>query len=457
MDSAASDPVHNGSIEIKLEPSFQSDSTDFQPLNGGLAVGASGDAVVSEINKWPGWPGHNAFRIVMPVMKVGCLIGRKGELIRRMCDETGARIRILEGVIGTNDRIVLISAKEEPEVEFSPAMNGVLQVFKRIIGISDGEPDSEETVSQTFCSLRLLMASSQAISLIGKGGAIIKFIQETSGASIRVLPGEDLPFYAVSDERVVESHGEPLRVLKALELIVKQLRKFLVDQSVIPLYERNLSSSTPFVVQDRVIDKIQSLGHVTSYTGISNDHNPPLKLDRLCYDRESNYDSHGQRSGLSLYGQDPALTVHHPPALARSVGAIVTQVTQTMQIPLSYAESIIGIGGANIAYIRRSSGAILTVQESRGLLDEITVEIKGSATQVQTAQQLIQDFIANHREPASHGYNSHDPAGYMSIGGSGAYSRSGPGASSYLPSTLPSQYYGSSGGMGGGGYGNYRY
>lgn len=84
---------------------------------------------------------------------------------------------------------VLISAKEEPEVEFSPAMNGVLQVFKRIIGISDGEPDSEETVSQTFCSLRLLMASSQAISLIGKGGAIIKFIQETSGASIRVLPG----------------------------------------------------------------------------------------------------------------------------------------------------------------------------------------------------------------------------------------------------------------------------
>lgn len=84
------------------------------------------------------------------------------------------------------------------------------------------------------------------------------------------------------------------------------------------------------MVQDRVIDKIQSLGHVTSYTGISNDHNPPLKLDRLCYDRESNYDSHGQRSGLSLYGQDPALTVHHPPALARSVGAIVTQVSYSL-------------------------------------------------------------------------------------------------------------------------------
>ena len=53
-----------------------------------------------------------------------------------------------------------------------------------------------------------------------------------------------------------------------------------------------------------------------------------------------------------------------------------------MQIPLEYAEDIIGIGGANIAYIRRTSGAILTVQESRGLPDEITVEIKGTSSQV---------------------------------------------------------------------------
>lgn len=60
-----------------------------------------------------------------------------------------------------------------------------------------------------------------------------------------------------------------------------------------------------------------------------------------------------------------------------------------MQIPLDYAEDIIGIQGATIAYIRRTSGAILTVQESIGLPEEITVEIKGTSSQVQTAQQLI--------------------------------------------------------------------
>ena len=61
-----------------------------------------------------------------------------------------------------------------------------------------------------------------------------------------------------------------------------------------------------------------------------------------------------------------------------------------MQIPLAFAEDIIGIGGGNIAYIRRTSGAVLTVQESGGSRDEITVEVKGSTAQVQTAQQLIQ-------------------------------------------------------------------
>lgn len=60
-----------------------------------------------------------------------------------------------------------------------------------------------------------------------------------------------------------------------------------------------------------------------------------------------------------------------------------------MQIPLSYAEDIIGIQGTNIEYIRRTSGAILTVQESR-VPDEIIVEIKGTSSEVQTAQQLIQ-------------------------------------------------------------------
>ncbi|KAF3777700.1 RNA-binding KH domain-containing protein PEPPER [Nymphaea thermarum] len=67
------------------------------------------------------------------------------------------------------------------------------------------------------------------------------------------------------------------------------------------------------------------------------------------------------------------------------------KVTQTMNIPLCYAEDIMGVARANIAYIRSISSAILTVQESRAMSDEITVEIKGGASYIQTAQTLIQD------------------------------------------------------------------
>lgn len=66
------------------------------------------------------------------------------------------------------------------------------------------------------------------------------------------------------------------------------------------------------------------------------------------------------------------------------------QITQHMQIPLSYADAIIGSAGANISYMRRTSGATITIQETRGVPGEMTVEILGGATQVQTAQQLIQ-------------------------------------------------------------------
>lgn len=71
------------------------------------------------------------------------------------------------------------------------------------------------------------------------------------------------------------------------------------------------------------------------------------------------------------------------------------KVTQNMQIPLSYADAVIGTSGSNISYIRRTSGASIAIQETRGVPDEMTVEITGSASQVQTAQQLVQVVSAD--------------------------------------------------------------
>ena len=58
--------------------------------------------------RWPGWPGESVFRILVPAQKVGSIIGRKGEFIKKMCEETKARIKILDGPPGTTERAVCI-------------------------------------------------------------------------------------------------------------------------------------------------------------------------------------------------------------------------------------------------------------------------------------------------------------------------------------------------------------
>ncbi|XVF19033.1 hypothetical protein REPUB_Repub11eG0075600 [Reevesia pubescens] len=305
-----------------------------------------------EVEKWPGWPGQCVFRLIVPVLKVGSIIGRKGELIKKMCEETRARIRILDAAVATPDRIVLISGKEEPDVPLSPAMDAAIRVFKRVSGLPDNDGDAK-AAGAAFCSIRLLVASSQAINLIGKQGSIIKSLQESTGASVRVLSGDEVPSYVAADERIVELQAEALKVLKALEAVVGHLRKFLVDHSVLHLFEKTHNTVVAQDLQAETRAEKSSL-LTASQSGIVIDLPVTSRRDSLFLERDTQLESRIPSSGLSFYGQDAALSsIHSTSGLVRSVVPFVTQIAQTMQIPFSYAEDIIGIGGANIAHIRR--------------------------------------------------------------------------------------------------------
>ncbi|KAK3136923.1 hypothetical protein QOZ80_5BG0445080 [Eleusine coracana subsp. coracana] len=81
------------------------------------------DNAVPDDMKWPGWPGESVFRILVPAQKVGAVIGRKGDFIKKMCEESKARIKVLEGPQGATERAVMISAKDEPDAELPPAVD----------------------------------------------------------------------------------------------------------------------------------------------------------------------------------------------------------------------------------------------------------------------------------------------------------------------------------------------
>nr|ACL54718.1 unknown [Zea mays] len=407
------------------------------PLVAEEADAAAMEEAAAVAKRWPGWPGDSVFRLVVPVLKVGSIIGRKGELIKRLVEETKARVRILEGPVGATERIVLVSGKEDPDLELPPAMDALMRVFKRVTGITDGAAEgTQAAATPDVCAARLLVPGAQAINLIGKQGATIKAIQESTSATIRVISVDEheRPFYVTDDERIVEIQGDTEKVLKALQAVSNHLRKFLVDHSVLPLFEKTNTT----VSQDRNGDGWSDMSRpsigsaqVNQLPSVLDDYILQVKRDPLYLERESLVDHNIHRSGVSLYGRDPALSTLRPSAV-HGAGSLLTQITQTMQIPLTYAEDIIGVKGANIAYIRANSGAVVTIQESLGSPDDITVEIKGTSSQVQAAQQLIQDSLAAHREPVRSSYVG---AGLDSVYRS-SYSQYG--SSIYPSSSLPS-------------------
>jgi len=383
----------------------QQQEEEVQQKDGGISVSQKRDRDEQEKEadkKWSGWPGDNAFRLMVPVQKVGGIIGRKGEFVKKMCEDTRSRIKILEGVPGTPERIVLVSAREEPDATISPAMEGLLRVHRRVIEGSEPETttDGEIAGGGGPVASRLLVAATQAGSLIGRQGATIKSIQDASGATVRVLPPEDLPLCALSDDRVVEIQGEARLVQRAMEMVVSHLRKFLVDRSVLALFELNRAmtsqqqQSAPSAWQPSNTGmQHQQQQQAPSYASTNDTAyypQPAVDLSQHHQQQQQDHLHQHHHHGVSMYGRDPSMTsVAAPPPTP-----VITQVTQHMQIPLSYADAVIGTAGANISYMRHTSGATITIQETRGVPGEMTVEIHGSASQVQTAQQLVQNFMS---------------------------------------------------------------
>lgn len=223
------------------------------------------------------------------------------------------------------------------------------------------------------------------------------------------------------DERIVEIRGASLKVLNALKSVLELLRKFLVDHGVLHLFERKNqevvqpqdASNYPLAVnQDFLLSDQRShgnpissrllYGHDPSFYG---PHSPDIchATDSLMIQR-----SRGNPKGSRfLYGRDPSFHDPYSRDLSQPADSLITKTTRTMQVPLAYAEEIIGVRGENIEFIRSVSGAVVVLEEI-GDYQKVRVMIEGTPSQVQTAHQLVQEVISGDRAPPSRSsyYNS---------------------------------------------------
>jgi predicted RNA-binding protein YlqC (UPF0109 family) len=145
-------------------------------------------------------------RAIMSGKEVGSIIGKGGEIINNIREESGAKIHITDGsvperivtVTGSTDAILkaytMIGRKLEDDGSRGDR-GGATTPSNGAAGASGGAAGG--------VTLRLIIPASQCGSLIGKGGSKIKEIRELTGATVQVA-SEMLPN---STERSVTVSG----------------------------------------------------------------------------------------------------------------------------------------------------------------------------------------------------------------------------------------------------------
>lgn len=149
----------------------------------------------------------SVYRYLCPGRKIGSIIGRGGEIVKKIRAESKSKIRIGETVSGCDERVVTIYSPSDETNDFDgtddrvcPSHDALFMVHDRIVA-DDLSDDPEEEPQVT---VRLLVPSDQIGCVIGKGGQIVQSIRSDTGAQIRIMKDDHLPPCALASDELVQ-------------------------------------------------------------------------------------------------------------------------------------------------------------------------------------------------------------------------------------------------------------
>ncbi|XP_030662105.1 poly(rC)-binding protein 3 isoform X21 [Nomascus leucogenys] len=284
-------------------------------------------------------------RLLMHGKEVGSIIGKKGETVKKMREESGARINISEG--NCPERIVTITG---PTDAIFKAFAMIAYKFEEdIINSMSNSP----ATSKPPVTLRLVVPASQCGSLIGKGGSKIKEIRESPGAQVQVA-GAMLPN---STERAVTISGTPDAIIQC----VKQI-------CVVMLEAYTIQGQYAIPHPDQLTKLHQLAMQQTPF--------PPLGQTNPAFPGEK-LPLHSSEEAQNLMGQSSGLDAS-PPAS-----------THELTIPNDLIGCIIGRQGTKINEIRQMSGAQIKIANATEGSSERQITITGTPANISLAQYLI--------------------------------------------------------------------
>ncbi|XP_049694915.1 poly(rC)-binding protein 3 isoform X5 [Helicoverpa armigera] len=354
-------------------------------------------------------------RLIMQGKEVGSIIGKKGEIVKRFREESGAKINISDG--SCPERIVTVTGNT------SAIFKAFTLICKKFEEWCSQFNEGGGGGSRAPITLRLIVPASQCGSLIGKGGSKIKEIRDVTGANIQVA-SEMLPN---STERAVTISGTCDAITQCIYHICCVMLESPPKGATIP-YRPKPNVAGPVILaggqaytiqgnyavpaQDAVCAPVFPLLEVKPpLVGALPPHHllpPPLHDHHLMGGLAKS--PLAGLAALGLGGLGPANAAGLNPAgkqsltLAALAGSqlrtsnqsrnqpATNQQSHEMTVPNELIGCIIGKGGTKIAEIRQISGAMIRIsncEEREGGSTDRTITISGNPDSVALAQYLI--------------------------------------------------------------------
>lgn len=397
-------------------------SMGYPPFSGPEVIGANRRMVVEE---------EVVFKLLCQREKVGSVIGKGGSVVRAMQNETGAFIKVADGSPDSDEKVIIISARENSEQIRSAAQDAVMRVHHRIteIGFEPG----------VAVIARLLVPSQQIGFLVGKGGFFINELKRATGASIRVFVREHSPKFDSHYHEVVQVMGNLHAVQDALFHITGRIREtvfpmksprsnFAAPPHLPPFNEmpppfsrprhnphspgryphspgryphphgmdRPIPGPLPFDLQppfphgvDRSIPPREHIPH--PYGGDRPAYGPPF--DRSPSPRmwtpQGFSGSHPR--GMPEFGS--GRTPGSWPFGSGNRGPMLMSTSVEIVIPQNLLGHVHGEDDSNLNQIRQISGAMVDIRDQKHGAPEGVVVVSGTGDQVRAAQSLVHAFI----------------------------------------------------------------
>ncbi|XP_063377134.1 poly(rC)-binding protein 3 isoform X3 [Cydia fagiglandana] len=352
-------------------------------------------------------------RLIMQGKEVGSIIGKKGEIVKRFREESGAKINISDG--SCPERIVTVTGNT------SAIFKAFTLICKKFEEWCSQFNEGGGGGSRAPITLRLIVPASQCGSLIGKGGSKIKEIRDVTGANIQVA-SEMLPN---STERAVTISGTCDAITQCIYHICCVMLESPPKGATIPYRPKPnvagpviLAGGQAYTIQGNYAVPAQDMGGLAKspLAGLA-----ALGLGGLAPTNTGGLNPAGIGKTLAALAGSQLRTSNQ----SRNQPA-TNQQSHEMTVPNELIGCIIGKGGTKIAEIRQISGAMIRIsncEEREGGSTDRTITISGNPDSVALAQYLINMSVELQKA------NLEGSGGGGGGGGGGAGSSSSPLAS----------------------------